>query len=38
MAKIGIIISSLYACGGEERVVSLMANEWVKKHEIKLKE
>ena len=34
MAKIGIIISSLYACGGEERVVSLMANEWVKKHEI----
>ena len=34
MAKIGIIISSLYACGGEERVVSLMANEWVKNHEV----
>lgn len=34
MAKIGIIISSLYACGGEERVVSLMANEWVKQHEV----
>ena len=34
MAKIGIIISSLYACGGEERVVSLMANEWVKHHEV----
>lgn len=34
MAKIGIIISSLYACGGEERVVSLMANEWVKYHEV----
>lgn len=34
MAKIGIIISSLYACGGEERVVSLMANEWARRHEI----
>lgn len=34
MAKIGIIISSLFACGGEERVVSLMANEWVKYHEV----
>lgn len=34
MAKIGIIISSLYACGGEERIVSLMANEWVKHHEV----
>lgn len=34
MAKIGIIISSLYACGGEERVVSLMANEWVRYHEV----
>lgn len=34
MAKIGIIISSLYACGGEERVVSLMANEWVKQYEV----
>lgn len=34
MAKIGIIISSLYACGGEECVVSLMANEWVKHHEV----
>lgn len=34
MAKIGIIISSLYACGGEERVVSIMANEWVKLHDV----
>lgn len=34
MAKIAIIISSLYACGGEERVVSLMANEWVKQHDV----
>ena len=34
MAKIGVVISSLYACGGEERVVSLMANEWVKQHEV----
>lgn len=34
MAKIGIIISSLYACGGEERVVSLMANEWSRYHEV----
>lgn len=34
MGRIGIIISSLYACGGEERVVSLMANEWVKQHEV----
>ncbi len=34
MAKIGIIMSSLFACGGEERVVSLMANEWVKYHEV----
>lgn len=34
MAKIGIIISSLYACGGEERVVTLMANEWAKQYEV----
>lgn len=34
MAKIAVIISSLYACGGEERVVSLMANEWVKQHDV----
>lgn len=34
MAKIGIIIGSLYACGGEERVVTLMANEWAKHHDV----
>lgn len=34
MAKIGIIISSLFAYGGEERVVSLMANELCKYHDI----
>ena len=34
MAKIGIITSSLYACGGEERVVSLIANELSKYHDI----
>ena len=34
MAKIGFIISSLFACGGEERVVSLMANELSKYHDI----
>ncbi len=34
MAKIGVIINSLYACGGEERVVSIMANEWAKRHDI----
>ncbi len=34
MANIGIIINSLRTCGGEERVVSLMANEWSKKHNI----
>lgn len=27
-------MSSLYACGGEERVVSLMVNEWAKQHEV----
>ena len=32
MANIGIIINSLTTCGGEERVVSLIANEWVKSH------
>ena len=34
MAKIGIIINSLTTCGGEERVVSLMSNEWCKDNEI----
>lgn len=34
MAKIGFIISSFYACGGEERVVSIMANELAKRHDI----
>ena len=34
MAKIGFIINSLFACGGEERVVSLMANELSKYHDI----
>ncbi len=34
MANIGIIINSLRTCGGEERVVSLMANEWVKDHNV----
>ena len=34
MAKIGIITSSLFACGGEERVVSLIANELSKYHDI----
>lgn len=34
MASIGIIINSLRTCGGEERVVSLMANEWVKSHNV----
>lgn len=34
MAKIAIIINSLYTIGGEERVVSLMANEFVKYHEV----
>lgn len=34
MAKIGIIISSLSTCGGEERVVSLIASELAKYHDI----
>lgn len=34
MAKIGIIISSLTTCGGEERVVSLIASELAKHHDI----
>lgn len=34
MAKIGFIINSLFACGGEERVVSLIANELSKYHDI----
>lgn len=34
MAKIGFIISSFYSCGGEERVVSLIASELAKYHEI----
>ena len=34
MAKIGFIISSLFAYGGEERVVSLMASELAKYHDI----
>ena len=34
MAKIGFIISSLSTCGGEERVVSLIANELSVCHDI----
>ena len=34
MANIGIIINSLTTCGGEERVVSLMANEWIKGNKV----
>lgn len=34
MAKIGFIISSLSTCGGEERVVSLIANELSCYHDI----
>lgn len=34
MAKIGFVISSLSTCGGEERVVSLIANELSKYHDI----
>ena len=34
MAKIGFVINSLFACGGEERVVSLIANELSKYHDI----
>lgn len=34
MAKIGFIMSSLTSCGGEERVVSLIANELSKFHDI----
>ena len=34
MSNIGIIINSLTTCGGEERVVSLMANEWVKNNKV----
>lgn len=34
MANIAIIINSLYTIGGEERVVSLMANEFVKYHDV----
>ncbi len=34
MAKIGFIINSLFACGGEERVVSLIASELSKYHNI----
>lgn len=34
MAKIGFIINSLFACGGEERVVSLIANELSRYHDI----
>ena len=34
MAKIGFIISSLFAYGGEERVVSLIANELSAHHDI----
>lgn len=32
--KIGIIINSIYAYGGEERVVTLIANEWAKKYDL----
>lgn len=34
MAKIGFIINSLFACGGEERVVSLIATQLAKYHDI----
>ena len=34
MAKIGFIISSLFSIGGEERVVSLIANELSEYHDI----
>lgn len=34
MAKIGFIISSLSTCGGEERVVSLIASELSRYHDI----
>ena len=34
MARIAIIINSLYAIGGEERVVSIMANEFAKRHNV----
>lgn len=34
MAKIGFVINSLFACGGEERVVSLIASELSKYHDI----
>ncbi len=34
MAKIGFIINSLFACGGEERVVSLIASELSIYHDI----
>lgn len=34
MAKIGFIISSLSTCGGEERVVSLIASELARNHDI----
>lgn len=34
MAKIAIIINSITTFGGEERVVSLMANEFAKEHDV----
>ena len=34
MAKIGLVVNSLFACGGEERVVSLIANELSVYHDI----
>ena len=34
MARIAIIINSLFAIGGEERVVSIMANEFAKRHDV----
>ena len=34
MARIAIIINSLYAIGGEERVVSIMANEFARHHDV----
>ncbi len=36
MAKIGFIISSLFACGGEERVVTLIANELARFHQVSI--
>lgn len=34
MSKIAIFTNSIYTMGGEQRVVSVMANEFVKKHDV----